>query len=105
VRGAAWTAIWSIRSLEINSSADWGSYIRFTLGSALTFRVVGGARGAKRPPRLTFLISAQTARPGAPRPSPCRRPEVKVDMSLTLDGPLNASDVAFEVGLTDLSAT
>jgi hypothetical protein len=95
---------WSITALEVGPSADLGSYIRFTLASALAFEGPTCSPPVTGALALSFLITQRNGTvEGATPVAILGGLEVKVDMALTLDGPLTASDLAFEVELRDLS--
>ncbi len=95
---------WSITALEVGPSADLGSYIRFTLSSAVSFEGAACERPVAGAMALSFLISQRNGTvEGATPVAILGGLEVKVDLALTLDGPVTASDLAFEVELRDLS--
>jgi hypothetical protein len=91
---------WTITALEIGPSADWGSYIRFTMGSWVDFEGTPCAGGPEGRLMLTFLITQRNATVNGTSPYPLLGGlEVKVDMRLDLTTALPTSDLAFEVDL------
>lgn len=96
---------WTVETLDIGPSPDWGEYIRFSLSADVQFAGPGCTSAPGGQVRLGFLIGQHNGTVQGPSPYPLVGGlEVKVDIGLTLDAPVSGDALAMEVTLEDLEA-
>jgi len=96
---------WSVDSLEIGPSPGWGSAIEFRLSGPVRFGGPPCPSPAAGNVSLSFLIGQQNGTVAGPSPFTLLGGlEVKVDVALTLDGPVAGDALALEVTLQDIEA-
>lgn len=96
---------WTVESLDIGPSPDWGSFIQFQLEGPLAFSGAACPGPSTGNVTLAFLIAQHNGTVVGPSPFTLLGGlEVKVDVKLALDGPVAGGALALEVTLHDLDA-